>query len=168
MTSITPALQLLNHLKKIEGRKRFHKLAYILKFFRQAPFQERFEYVLFGVYSYELQEELSDLAKTELLKEEHNPDTKRYTFTSTPQLDSYLANIQEAGNQSWFGLADELNTYDTRHLEGISTVLFLQGSMPELFAPSPRDDLHRLKSHLDDIADDCIRVANALRNKYGQ
>jgi uncharacterized protein YwgA len=155
---VIPVLQLVSVLERIEGRKKLQKTVHILRELG-VPFQERFEYSFYGMYSSQLKGEIDILERDGLLnqdiKEGANPT---YIIESTPKLKKLLEELAIAP-PAWIDLAQQLNNLSAQVLEGMSTILFLRRT--EKGDAAIRAKLLSLKPHLADLADKCFaEVAN--------
>src|SRR5256885_292359 len=98
MHPVIPVLQLLNALDTIEGRKKFQKTVHILKELK-TPFQERFEYSYYKMYSSQLKGELDALEREGLLNEEAQPGINTtYVIKSTAELRKLLADLPQTAS----------------------------------------------------------------------
>jgi len=160
MHPVVPVLQLINALARIEGRKKMQKTVHILKELG-APFQERFEYSYYGMYSAQLKGELEALAKEGLISESESLGTnKSFIFEAQPEAAKLLAEIGLSDPPPWIAVAEQLNALPSQVLEGISTILFLRRT--ETDAGAIRRSLLSLKPHLEPIVDQCFGEADAL------
>ena len=147
---------LVHLLKRIEGRKKLHKIVHILQELG-APFIEPFQYSQYGMYSQQLTTEMGHLVRDKLVTED---GTSPFVFKCTKDLAGLLSALKIDAAPEWAPLARELNKLTPQTLEGISTVLFLRerGYAKEKL----RLRLVALKPRLESIADDCIRRAADL------
>lgn len=160
MHPVIPVLQLLNALARIEGRKKLQKTVHILKELG-APFQERFEYSYYGMYSAQLKGELDALEKEGLVKEsECFGMNKTFIIEVQPKAAELLTEVGQAEPPAWIEVAKKLNSLSAQVLEGISTILFLRRT--EKDEAVIRQCLLSLKPHLESIADNCFKEANGL------
>jgi uncharacterized protein YwgA len=160
MHPVIPVLQLLNALARIEGRKKMQKTVHILKELG-APFQERFEYSYYGMYSAQLKGELDALEKEGLVKEtECLGVNKTFIIEAQPKAADLLAEVKINETPAWIEVAKKLNNLSAQVLEGISTILFLRRT--EKDEAVVRQRLLSLKPHLESIADNCFAEANSL------
>lgn len=128
---MNPALQiaqLLGLLERVDGRKKFQKLVHILQELGY-PFNERFEYSYYGMYSAQLRGELDSLSADSLIVEK--PTTNQfgnpaYSFEKTNQLDALLEEVCVEKDPAWSAAAKALNSFQPQMLEGISTILYLR------------------------------------------
>lgn len=160
---VIPVLQLLARLERVEGRKKLQKTVHILQELG-VPFQERFEYSYYGMYSAQLKSELDSLDAEELVKETEAPCAiaggSKYIVSSTPKLKSLLDELAIDVQPAWTNVALQLNKLSAQVLEGISTVLFLRRT--ESDEAVIRSRLLTLKPHLASLADSCIQEAACL------
>jgi uncharacterized protein YwgA len=160
MHPVIPVLQLLNALARIEGRKKLQKTVHILKELG-APFQERFEYSYYGMYSAQLKGELDALEKEGLVKESESFGmNKTFIIEAQPKAAALLAEVRITETPAWIEVAKNLNQLSAQVLEGISTIMFLRRT--ENDEAAIRRSLLTLKPHLDTIADNCFAEANRL------
>lgn len=153
MHPVIPVLQLVSGLGRIEGRKKLQKTVHILKEVG-APFQERFEYSYYGMYSAQLKGEIDVLERDGLVNQEIEEGVNpTYIIESTPNLKKLL---DEFANESpaWIDLAKQLNKLSAQVLEGMSTILFLRRTEKDNAAI--RAKLLSLKPHLAELADKCF------------
>ena len=127
-----------------------------------APFQERFEYSYYGMYSAQLKAELDTLEKEGLVTEsESNPDLKRpFIIEATPKVGQLLTDVGLSEPPVWIEVAQQLNKLSSVVLEGISTILFLRRT--ETNESIVRERLLVLKPHLEQYVEDCFSEANRL------
>ena len=123
-----------------------------------APFQERFEYSSYGMYSAQLKGELDALEKEGLVKETES--FKTFIIESEPKAGELLAEVGLADPPNWIAVAKQLNALPAQVLEGISTILFLRHT--ESDPAAIRQRLLTLKPHLVSLVDDCFAKANLL------
>ena len=126
-----------------------------------APFQERFEYSYYGMYSAQLKGELDALEKDGLVKEsEAFGINKTFIIETQPKAAELLAEVGLAEPPAWVEVAKQLNKLSAQMLEGISTILFLRRT--EKDEALIRQRLLSLKPHLEPIADNCFKEAGSL------
>lgn len=127
-----------------------------------APFQERFEYSYYGMYSAQLKGELDALEKEGLVieSESYSSPNKTFVIEPTPKVDQLLTEVGLAAPPVWIDVAKDLNKLSAQMLEGISTILFLRRT--EKDETIIRRNLISLKPHLEQVADDCFNQANQL------
>src|SRR6202000_44948 len=126
MHPVIPLLQLLNAVSRVEGRKKMQKTVYILKELG-VPFQERFEYSYYGMYSAQLKAELDTLEYEGLVKEsECFGVNKTFIIEAEPKAAELLAEVGITEAPAWLEVAKHLNSLSAQVLEGISTILFLR------------------------------------------
>ena len=160
MHPVIPVLQLLNALARIEGRKKMQKTVHILKELG-APFQERFEYSYYGMYSAQLKGELDALEKEGLVKESESFGmNKTFIIEVQPKAVDLLTEVGITETPAWLEVAKNLNKLSAQVLEGISTILFLRRT--EKDEAVVRQRLLSLKPHLEPIADNCFKEASDL------
>lgn len=160
MHPVIPVLQLLNAIARIEGRKKMQKTVHILKELG-APFQERFEYSYYGMYSAQLKGELDALENEGLLKESESFGVnKTFVIESTPKVGQLLQEVGLADPPPWIDVARQLNKLSAQVLEGISTILFLRRT--ESDAAVIRMRLLSLKPHLESFAEQCFAEVDRL------
>ena len=150
---------LVHLLKRIEGRKKLHKIVHILQELG-APFVEPFQYSQYGIYSQQLTTEMGHLVRDKLVTED---GTNVFVFKPSKDLARLLNALKIEPEPEWASLAHELNKLSPQMLEGISTVLFLRerGYAKEKL----RLRLVALKPRLGSIADECIeRAADLTEN----
>ena len=161
MLSIIPVMQLLSCLGEVKGRKHLQKLVYILQN-SGVPFEERFEYSFYGVYSESLQSKVMELCKNKMVKESQKGNS--FSIKAESALKGLLRDCELNSQQTWFVLAKELNNYPTKKLEGISTIMFLQSMEMLTGKAAIKQRLVELKPHLADIAEECWDEFHALPN----
>lgn len=157
-----PLLQLFRVLRTVEGRKRLQKTVHILQALGVAPFQEKFEYSHFGMYSAQLRREVERLAAEELITESSssNAGATTYTIEKTSYLDELLQDLT-IPEPEWAPIAQNLSRLKTSVLEGVSTLLFIENRVPGKI--QSREKLLLLKPHLADVVDECFRKLEELR-----
>lgn len=162
MHPVIPILQLLLALKRVDGRKRLQKTVHILKELG-VPFQERFEYSYYGMYSAQLKGELDRLEKEGLVSEwEVNAGPHpSYVVESTEKLAALLNELQLAAPPQWVDVARHLDGLSVPVLEGVSTILFLRRSESDPVVVRQR--LLSLKPHLASSVDACFAEADRLQ-----
>jgi uncharacterized protein YwgA len=160
MHPVIPVLQLLNAVSPVEGRKKMQKTVHILQELG-APFQERFEYSFYGMYSAQLKAELDALEREGLVKESDPPEgSKPYIIEIQPKATVLLTTIGFTENPPWIDLAKTLNEQSAQVLEGMSTILFLRRA--EKDEAAVRSRLLSLKPHLEEDVDTCFDEVNRL------
>ena len=127
-----------------------------------APFQERFEYSYYGMYSAQLKGELDALEKEGLVKESESFATtnKIYIIETQPKAGELLKEVGLAEPPEWTELAKNLIKLPVQVLEGISTILFLRRTEKE--DAVIRQRLLSLKPHLEPQADACFAEVKQL------
>ncbi len=169
MNSTMRIAQLLRVVGKVDGRKKLHKEVHILQELG-CPFQERFEYSYYGMYSPELRQEVDSLIKDKLLREQAMPNYANevtYSVESTPQLANFLDQLSNLEKEPlWSSLAKRLNTLSPRMLEGISTILFL--CRRGLQGEELKNRFEALKPHLASIYAKCENEAKNLKASQSQ
>ncbi|PSL45865.1 hypothetical protein B0H94_106120 [Salsuginibacillus halophilus] len=126
---------------EVVGRKKLQKIVYISKKFN-APFQERYNFHMFGPYSEELTlrvEELNSLGFVEEVREQKS-GYYQYRYSLTPEGQTFLNQHQSAivGNDTLFC---RLNDNSSKFLELVSTILYFD----DLTEAEVRDKVHTLK-----------------------
>jgi len=159
MHPVIPVLQLLNALARVEGRKKMQKTVHILRELG-APFQERFEYSHYGMYSAQLKGELDALEREGLVTETPAAETNTFIIAATPKVGELLSEVGLAEPPPWVDLARRLNSLPAQVLEGISTILFLRRTEDDDVVVRAR--LLSLKPHLSPVADTCFMEADSL------
>jgi uncharacterized protein len=154
--------QLVHLLKRIEGRKKLHKVVHILQELG-APFVEPFQYSQYGMYSQQLTAEIGHLVRDRLVTEAKQRFARNepFVFKPTRDLTGLLKTLEITAEPEWATSARELNKLSPQMLEGISTVLFLRARGYTEDKLRPR--LVALKPRLEPIADECIEQATALK-----
>lgn len=114
--------QLLHELVEIDGRKKFQKIVHLLKS-AGAPFDERFEYALFGPYSATLRAEIDSLCEHGYFVE--NSSGSSYSFTAGDRFQAIVEEDFLKASPDWAGFAKVLNEKSSSELEALSTVIFL-------------------------------------------
>lgn len=158
MHPIVPLLQLLHVVGRIEGRKRLQKMVHILQELG-FPFQERFQYSFYGMYSLQLKAEV-DVLKEEGLVAETSAGNGSFAVAGTAGLNDLLGRFDLVDEPVWAGQAQYLNSLSPIVLEGISTILYLRHT--ESDEEVVRERLLTLKPHLQSVVDECFREADAL------
>jgi uncharacterized protein YwgA len=160
MHPVIPVLQLLNAVSRVEGRKKMQKMVHILKELG-APFQERFEYSYYGMYSSQLKGELDALEKEGLVKESQSFGINTtFIIETQPKAAELLSEVGLSDQPAWMEVAKKLNNLSAQVLEGISTILFLRRT--EKNETVVRRSLLTLKPHLEPIVDTCFAEADRL------
>lgn len=130
---------------KIEGRKRFQKLVYILKQ-KGFDFTEKYTYHYYGTYSATLQMEIDYLVDSGLLREEQVGETYEYTLSEEyHELEGIFDHHKD--------LIKILNDKPARILELISVFFYLEDKgykdvdiikkKTAILKPELRDDIER-------------------------
>ena len=162
MHPLVPLLQLISVLSRVEGRKKLQKTVHILKELG-APFRQRFEYSLYGMYSPQLRGEVECLERDGLIAEspEKSGTNPSYVVEPQPSLLALLKTLELDSPPDWAATAKHLNTLSPSILEGISTLLFLRrmGTAPAQL----RSRLLELKPHLTKHADKCFAEFRKLK-----
>jgi uncharacterized protein len=162
---MNPALriaQLLNLLERVDGRKKFQKLVHILQELGY-PFNERFEYSYYGMYSDQLRSELDSLSADKLILEREAQNQFGYptfVFEKTSPLDALLTEVEVEKEPTWFPAAKALNSFQPQILEGISTILYLRRCGLE--GESLKQRLLSLKPHLTEIEEQCFKQTETI------
>ncbi len=120
-----PICLAVRECKDIHGRKRFHKLFYLLKAAGE-PIDEIFEWNNYGPFSKELANEIDSLCKLNLLEEYLNVTEYTYKLTDkgTALLDELLP--KEPNKFKNFGrILTNLNKFGTYELEKLASIRFL-------------------------------------------
>lgn len=157
MHPVIPVLQLFHAVPRFDGRKKLQKTVHILKELG-APFQERFEYSYYGMYSAQLKGELDALEREGLVKERETETPyaphPTYVIESTSKVAELLKEFNLATPPTWVEVAKQLSQLPVHVLEGVSTILFLQRT--EADKAAIRERLLSLKPHLAPVADACF------------
>ena len=162
---MSPALriaQLLRSLGCVDGRKKFQKLVHILQELGY-PFDERFEYSYYGMYSSQLRSEIDSLVADKLISERETRDhfgNPSFTFEKSAQLDALLDEVGVGLESEWSVAAKKLNALSAQTLEGVSTILYLRRC--GLDGEPLRQRLLSLKPHLKDIEAQCFREVESI------
>ena len=159
MHPVIPVLQLLNALVRVEGRKKMQKTVHILRELG-APFQERFEYSHYGMYSAQLKGELDALEREGLVTETQPVETNTFIIEATPKVGELLTEVGLAEPPPWVEVARRLNALPAQVLEGISTILFLRRTEDDDLVI--RTKLLTLKPHLAPFTETCFNEADSL------
>lgn len=128
MSAILLLGQLLTTTGPICGRKKLQKIVHLLQNLRSVPFGYSFQFSFFGPYSADLKEDVSALAREELVLETRSDSDmgNPYRFSAGEKMKQLLQDVPVASKDDWAPLALDLNSRTAEELEGISTVLFLQ------------------------------------------
>jgi uncharacterized protein len=157
---IVPLLQLLQVLGRIGGRKKLQKIVHILQE-RGAPFSERFQYAYYGMYSQQLRSEVERLESENLVKECPVYGINiSFELEKTAELEALMKEIGQKQEPMWAETAQKLNALSPQELEGVSTILFLQGA--GFNGDALKQRLLGLKPHLESIYARCEKEASAL------
>lgn len=161
MSDLLPVAQLLNHLNRVEGRKKMQKVVHILQELG-CPFPFRFEYSFYGMYSQQLRAALDRLEEEGLLTEQPTVGAihESYTFRRTEKLENLLPELGFQEPPSWGELASRLNGLSPQEAEAVSTILYLQRL--GYAGDALKSKLSSLKPHLDNLASDCLTIADGL------
>jgi hypothetical protein len=113
----------------IDGRKRFQKIAYLMK---EAgfPFEEKFEWNNFGPFSRELSLKITALCEMGLVKENvvESNGNKEYSYELTPKGMEIAEKMQKSDTALYksFGVKlPELIGFETTDLERIASIKYL-------------------------------------------
>jgi uncharacterized protein YwgA len=157
---IVPLLQLLHVLGRIGGRKKLQKIVHILQE-RGVPFPERFQYAYYGMYSQQLRSEVERLESENLVKESPVYGMNvSYALEKTSELEALVTEIAQEQEPVWAETARKLNALAPQELEGVSTILFLQGA--GFSGAALKQRLLGLKPHLESVYNRCEKEATAL------
>ncbi len=131
-------LELANRAKKIDGRKKFQKIVYILQQLG-APFEEKFTYHYYGPYSPTLQLEIDDLVTSGKLEENKS---NLYAYTYKPTQKNETSFLDQYDN-----IINLLANKPSPLLELVSTIFYLKEhyTSDKIFL---RSKLAILKPHL--------------------
>jgi len=111
-------LTIVSIAKQIDGRKKFQKIAFILKS-KGAPLAERFKYHYYGPYSSDLQLEIDDLVDYKYLDEDNSTGSYLYKIKKNEfEKDTQVEKMKD--------LIVLLNNQETKLLELTSTIYFLE------------------------------------------
>lgn len=108
----TPNVKLLlltaNYLKRVEGRKQFQKIVFLLKEYSEIEFTYPFIPYLYGPYSSQLQNDIDNLARTGYLKASRVG--RLYYYEITPLGQRFAMQIEkEYGEKQSKELARKVN-----------------------------------------------------------
>ncbi len=128
MSAILLLGQLLETTGEICGRKKLQKIVHLLQNLKAVPFGYSFQFSFFGPYSADLKEDVSSLAREELVLETRSETElgNPYRFAAGEKMKRLLQDVAVASMEDWAPLAQDLNRRTAEELEGLSTVLFLQ------------------------------------------
>lgn len=139
----TNVMVLLRSTGEIIGRKKFQKIIYISKKLG-LPFQERYDFHIYGPYSEELSLRLEELHHLGFLNEVKEEKTGyfQYRYTLAPEGERFLTQQKLIWScEKEKEMVDDMNACSSKFLELIATVLYLE--------PAPKTEVvekvHRLK-----------------------
>lgn len=166
MNGVVQVAVLIKACGRVDGRVKLQKIVHILQ---QVgfPFKEHFGYLHHGPYSSELKGEIDQLVDFNLVQEEEKQagEYKQYVYMPGGDLDGLLRHFGGDGVPAWGELAKRLNAKQSKDLEAISTIMFLQSR--EFDGERLRERFLQLKPHLADRLDPCLAEANELRQRGG-
>jgi len=148
-------LTLVQEAGRIEGRKKFQKIAFILQA-KGEDFPERFKYHYYGPFSDDLQMEIDDLVDMELLIEKKCNNTFSYEISSNVfNLEKHETIVKKRD------LIKFLNDIDAHRLELVSTIYFLEreGCIEENLIEKK---LKILKPHLIELLPDSFKIVKKI------
>lgn len=117
-------VQFITLAGEVNGRKKLQKMVYIAKKMN-LPFQEKYEFHIYGPYSEELTLRVEELCNMGFLSEqmEDKGSYVKYTYGSTDEGKLFLNTMnQEQTNLSL--CVEKLNSKKSRFLELVSTLLY--------------------------------------------
>ncbi len=123
-------LQLIDYLGgSVDGRKKLQKLVYLIQH-KGGPFQEVFQYHLYGPFSEQLANEIEEMKVFGLVRETQEPTSSgyKYRYSITKHGTQLLQSLSDSGLKPFKELIAELGQYDARDLELKATILFLAES----------------------------------------
>lgn len=109
---------------EVSGRKKLQKMVYIAKKM-DLPFQEKYEFHMYGPYSEELTLRIEELCNMGFLSEhlEDKGSYVKYTYSCTDEGNQFLSTMnREQANLSL--CVEKLNSKKSRFLELVSTLLY--------------------------------------------
>lgn len=125
-------LQLIDYLEgSIDGRKKLQKLVYLIQH-KGGPFEEAFQYHLYGPFSEQLANELEEMKTFGLVKETrelaYSGSKYKYRYSITQGGRKVLQSKSNSDLEPFKNLIKTLGQYDARKLELMATSLFLSKS----------------------------------------
>lgn len=156
--SLKKLLALVNVNGKIEGRKKFQKLVYILKHIG-FNFEEKYRYHYYGPYSSTLQMEIDSLVQSDLLAENKYGNT--YEYTLTKKSNTFLENNYE---DEEIAFIRKLNNKPAYILELVSVFFYLEdkGYNP---GETMKKKISILKPELRDNIEEAYELYLNIKNK---
>lgn len=147
---------LLRSVGSIDGRKRLQKIVHILQE-RGITFDQVFEFSFYGPYSAGLRLDMDVLRDEKLIREESG---HRYAYQPQPEFLELLNKLAGPEYPRWADFAKQLNAYEPKKLEALSTILFLQGRGYE--EEGVRRIFMTRKPHLVDLLDEALQTITAM------
>jgi uncharacterized protein len=117
--------QLLEATGPIDGRKKLQKIVHILQE-GGVNFDLSYEFSFFGPYSAELKGSMDELVAAGLVAETTLPPSNGFRYEIKTKFVALLRRVESSANPFWSNVAVELSRRETRELEGVSTILFLE------------------------------------------
>lgn len=117
---------LVKKMDGIDGRKRFHKLIYLSKE-KGIPFEEDFEWNLYGPFSRELASEIDSAEEMNLLEESISDAEYQYKLTENGNklLEKFQAFSPEE-NKMLDDFLTKIKDFNSKDLELIASINYLQ------------------------------------------
>lgn len=163
-------IQFIGVADGITGRKKLQKMVYIAKKL-QFPYNEKYEFHVYGPYSVELTQRVEELCNMGFLDEERQDKGSyvqyKYQMTNAGEHFTQMAQVPEA-SQALLSCIQQMKTKSSRFLELVSTLLY--------FDKMPKEDqiekLHDVKGKLnftkDEIDEAYIFVMNLMNERAVQ
>lgn len=117
-------VQFITLAGEVTGRKKLQKMVYIAKKMN-FPFQEKYQFHMYGPYSEELTLRVEELCNMAFLSEkmEDKGSYVQYTYASTEEGRQFLSTMENS-NTKLDQCIERLNDKSSRFLEMVSTLLY--------------------------------------------
>lgn len=117
-------MQFITLAVEVTGRKKLQKMIYIAKKMN-FPFQEKYQFHMFGPYSEELTLRIEELCNMDFLSEtmEDKGSYVQYTYTCTEEGRHFLSTMT-SHHENLDKCIERLNVKSSRFLEMVSTLLY--------------------------------------------
>ncbi|PRO65712.1 YwgA family protein [Alkalicoccus urumqiensis] len=158
-------LALLKETDEVTGRKKLQKLVYIAKRLKQ-PFQEKFQFHMYGPYSEELTLQMEEMAQASFIQETHEQKGGyyQYRYSLTPAGEEFLDAAMPEGAGLDAELLETLNERSAKFLELVSTVLYFD-QLPKEEVKAKVYKLKARQNYSDEDIDEAYAFIDALRKR---
>ncbi|WP_100400438.1 YwgA family protein [Bacillus sp. FJAT-44742] len=165
LTEHAKVMALLKDAGEVVGRKKLQKMVYISKKMK-LPFQERYNFHMFGPYSEELTlrvEELSNLGFVKEVKEK-KAGYYQYRYALTEDGETFLKKFPlEWPDEKAKGMVESMNTHPSKFLELVSTILYFD-DLPKAEVKEKVFTLKKKQNYSEEDIEEAYHYIHSLKH----